>query len=749
MKVKTRNFILGALVILLFALPYFSYNRINKLREAYELVEHTHLVKLKLQNILTEVLNAETHQRGFLLTEKQDLYNRYYAAQSTTLKELTETMGLVSDDSVQLANMSSVRILITERFKVLASTLELAKTGDSSRIEKSILRGAALMNLCREKITAMIALEDVLLAGRLRERERAAFVTPVVLPVVTTLTVILLLLTVLKIRQDSVRLAHLNRSLSEREKQATEGNQKLSEMTKLLNSILEGTRHGITHLAAVREGDQVTDFKIVFSNAHIRDVGLSSETAKGKTLTELFPETKNSEEGLKMYKDVLATGTPSMVETRYTTDKVDVWLEIHTQRTDEDHLTVTHRDITEEKKNAARMEQMYQELSEARELLQLVLDSSVDAVAALDANLNFMFVNKAGAKYLQRPVEELVGMSATYLMPKIEGSSVHQHMLEALKGVYVHDSKVPSYASPGVFFDAHYIPLRQKNKPHGVLLILKDITHLMKTSSQLDLMNKQLVNKNSELEAINQELSSFSYVASHDLKEPLRKIQTFANRISDKERPHLNENTIEYLNRIIGATERMQKLIDALLDFSRTTNSDAVFKTTDLNKVMSDVLAGLREVIDEKKAEIRIPELPVIEAVPVQMQQLFQNLISNSLKYSRKDVPPVITVEVSEVKEMETPGGILEGDWIELRFTDNGIGFDPQYANKIFEIFQRLHGKSEYEGTGIGLAIVKKIAATHKGAIRAESQPDKGATFIVHLAKNPSAPDSTPASGNV
>lgn len=241
--------------------------------------------------------------------------------------------------------------------------------------------------------------------------------------------------------------------------------------------------------------------------------------------------------------------------------------------------------------------------------------------------------------------------------------------------------------------------------------------------------------RNRELEANNKELSAFNYVASHDLQEPLRKIQTFISRIEDKEADKFSELGKDYLSRIQNASERMRLLIDDLLQFSRTNKSEKVLEIADLNKILENSKQELSQTIEEKKAIITNEELPTSKAIPFQMQQLFTNLINNSLKYSKKDTVPTINIRYEVVSaESEEQIPIKTKDkFHKITFKDNGIGFEQEYADKIFVLFGRLHNKNEYSGTGIGLAICKKIAENHKGYIFGKGESDVGAMFTIYL----------------
>ncbi|MET7256931.1 PAS domain-containing sensor histidine kinase [Dyadobacter fermentans] len=246
---------------------------------------------------------------------------------------------------------------------------------------------------------------------------------------------------------------------------------------------------------------------------------------------------------------------------------------------------------------------------------------------------------------------------------------------------------------------------------------------------------QQLLVANSELVRTNMELAQFAYVASHDLQEPLRKIQTFATRILETERDNLSERGKDYFNRMQASSTRMQQLIVDLLAFSRANVAEKHLENIDLNLVLQNVKEQLGDVIQAGNAVIKSDVLPVREVITYQFEQLFMNLITNALKFTGPDRTPVI-----EIRSGEVPGGAIplaEADATRLyqyiSFTDNGIGFDPQYKDRIFQVFQRLHNRSAYEGTGIGLAICKKIVENHKGLIDAVGKPGVGATFIIYL----------------
>ena len=238
-----------------------------------------------------------------------------------------------------------------------------------------------------------------------------------------------------------------------------------------------------------------------------------------------------------------------------------------------------------------------------------------------------------------------------------------------------------------------------------------------------------------ELMRSNEELQQFAYIASHDLQEPLRKIQAFGDRLKVKYSDTLNEQGIDYLERMQSAAQRMQVLINDLLSLSRVTTKSQRFVTVDLNKVVKEVLSDLEIRIQQTKGRVEVDNLPTIDADPLQMRQLIQNLMSNALKFHPKEEAPVIKIYSQSINNHIQPPSNFSpvSDTYEIVVEDNGIGFDEKYLDRIFNVFQRLHSRSEYEGTGMGLAICRKIVEQHNGSITAYSQLGQGAKFIVTL----------------
>ncbi len=263
-----------------------------------------------------------------------------------------------------------------------------------------------------------------------------------------------------------------------------------------------------------------------------------------------------------------------------------------------------------------------------------------------------------------------------------------------------------------------------------------------KRAAELIIANKELIFQNKEKEKreielirANKELESFTYISSHDLQEPLRKIQTFATRLIADESQNLSDKGKEYVLRMNNAASHMQTLIADLLSYSRTTSTERKFETTDLNKIVLEVKKDFSETIEEKNATIKVDEMCDAHIIYFQFRQLMHNLIGNSLKFSKPDIAPHIIIKSRIIKgsKVNNPKLLSDKNYCHITITDNGIGFEPQYKDYIFELFKRLHDKEKIIGTGIGLTIVKKIVENHNGVITATSKLNKGATFDIYI----------------
>jgi len=269
----------------------------------------------------------------------------------------------------------------------------------------------------------------------------------------------------------------------------------------------------------------------------------------------------------------------------------------------------------------------------------------------------------------------------------------------------------------------------------GTVGITRDIHENKVTEEALRRSETKLRQFTIQLERSNRELQDFAYVASHDLQEPLRKIVVFGERLKEKCADAFSEQGRDYLERMQKAASRMQILINDLLAFSRVTTKAQPFVSVNLAQVARDVVSDLEARIEQVKGRVELGALPLIEAEPLQMRQLLQNLVGNALKFRRPEEAPVVKVQAEIVSAVppRSENGAAAEPLLQLTVSDNGIGFDEKYLDRIFNVFQRLHTRNEYEGTGMGLAITRKIVLYHGGDITAKSKPGHGSTFIATL----------------
>lgn len=378
-------------------------------------------------------------------------------------------------------------------------------------------------------------------------------------------------------------------------------------------------------------------------------------------------------------------------------------------------------------KNFAQPETIVDESARMLNLYQLLVSSLADKeIFIFDQDFNIVLSEGSSRFLRQESQDNFIGKNLSEL---ILSTGKFSALTEPLHGLFQSQNRHEhEHEIEGNFYTTSLYATANEAEPEkkwlGVLLI-KDVTALFRKQRELELLNKRF-------DRSNQELENFAYVASHDLHAPLRKIQSFGKLLSDRYADVLTGDGQRYLERMLDSTRRMERLLDDLLSFSRATRSETGMVPTDLNLILQEVIADL----DQTDLTLNIPkDLPTIRAVPSQMQQLFQNLLDNACKFKRSDVPVVIDIRHRQALAVELPEFELwaEGTYCVLEFADNGIGFEPENAERIFNIFQRLHGVSEYKGSGIGLAICKKVIDNHRGAIKADGIPGQGAIFTIVL----------------
>ncbi|GAB3319641.1 hypothetical protein GCM10027299_12330 [Larkinella ripae] len=522
-------------------------------------------------------------------------------------------------------------------------------------------------------------------------------------------------------------------------------------------------------------------------------VGRSPEQLVGKSLLEALPELAG--QGFDdLLREVVKTGKPYIAkevavdlirQNHYETIYVDLTYQPRreTETGPVVEILVVATDVTQQVRNRQVVEN-----SESR-LRSLVVSAPFPIGVYIGRQMEIQFANQSILDVWGKG-NNVIGKRYADVLPEL----ADQQIYEQLDGVYTTgvafhannqrvDLVVDGRLQP-FYFKYSFTPLfDQDGRVYGVMNTAAEITDLVRTQQALEASenryrnlsielerqvdertlelaaaNEELAAANEELAAANEELAAtidnlsesnqlltrsnldleqFAYIASHDLQEPLRKVQQFGDLLKSQYQTQLGEG-IGYLERMQVAASRMSLLIRDLLSFSRISTQREVNAWVNLDQVVKNVLTDLELVIGETNADVVIDALPTIRGDAVQLGQLFQNLLSNALKFHRKETTPLIQIRCQVVPGTQLPFGInptrMAANYFQIDVADNGIGFDQKYTRRIFQVFQRLHGKTEYAGTGVGLAICQKVVENHGGAITATSEPGQGATFTVYLS---------------
>ena len=500
------------------------------------------------------------------------------------------------------------------------------------------------------------------------------------------------------------------------------------EQVALIKSVLDAAFSGIYALKAVRdENGKIVDFIYVFANLLIaQQLQMSREQMVGKSMLQLIPENR-SNGFFELFCTVLHHGNTVRDETHFLTSQINAWFDFIIKPIDQDTLVVTLQDITDLKKAMLQLEQQ-------KNLVENILKNSSNGISVtrmirdnegkvIDAST--ILANDAAVKFSGLPRDIYLNKTAVELDPGILHSGYGQTCLQTLSTGH------PSMYQYYLEITGRWLELTiSKLDDEHLIHIFTDITTIKNAEQKMSKYVEDLKHSNDNLE-------QFAYAASHDLKEPIRKIQTFSDRLHILLMDKLSEKEKFYFNRMSIATDRMRTLIDDLLIYSHMSTVSGILEIVDLNSLMKSVREDLELEIEEKKAKIEVGLLPAVKGNKRQLQQMLQNLLSNALKYHRPQISPHIEVKSRRVEGEDSLLSRMSDDrkgaYHLIQMTDNGIGFESSYAEQIFSIFTRLHGNEEYLGSGIGLSIVKKVIDNHGGAVWAESSPNKGAVFNILL----------------
>ncbi len=505
----------------------------------------------------------------------------------------------------------------------------------------------------------------------------------------------------------------------------------LERSGSFLKNLLGSIQYVISYFEAVRDDSgKIIDFVIVYTNDKV--VEMTGQTGKdtiGKLISEAYPHLFENGD-FEIYIEVIATGKAREIEQEYQLQEGDFFLCNEILKLD-DGVTIVSQDVTLRKSAEKDLETANQRLAIQNTVLNDA--ESVAGVGSYSYNLSTdtMTCSDNCFRILGiRTNDNLITMGQiASLIHGDDKDRFNQNTATALaqrkEERHLYRLKTDSGDVKDIMIKNHFF---EKNGEEYMVGVLRDITQ--------EVTNEVILQKhNRELERSNAELESFNRVVSHDLQEPLRKIQMFISRFTDTDTKNLSEKGQNYMAKIDGSANRMQLLIRNLLSYSRIADENESMQKIDLNYILEKVLDDLSEKIQETHAQISIPELPAIYGAEFQLEQLFNNVLSNSIKYKKHDRSPeiIVTSEIIPFEKIDEKLQLARSKYVFLSITDNGVGFSANQSEKIFELFQRLHKKHAYEGTGLGLAICKKIVENHDGHISAHSEPGKGTRIEIYL----------------
>lgn len=369
-------------------------------------------------------------------------------------------------------------------------------------------------------------------------------------------------------------------------------------------------------------------------------------------------------------------------------------------------------------------------------LYEMLNDSSIDRVMAMDDQWCVIAWNKTAAQVTGIEEKDIVGRHFLEVFPQLQKD---QDLIDAINFA-MRGKKTFLPARAGLLnrqnYENHFIPLKDdEGHVKGVMNIMHDVAHREKAEKKLQQLNEELEHKYQQLETASTEMATFTFITTNEIKEPLRHVYTAFELLMKSEGNALSNGGKANIRRIQASLNRMNLMLDDISALSQINSFNQERKTIDLNEILKHAQLKLQHKISEKDAVITAGELPLIPGYKDMLQTLFYNLIDNSLKFQAPGKQPKINITSRLVPADALPAGFKSTNrsMVLLLFSDNGIGFDPQHANRIFMMFEKLHPKSQYHGSGMGLAIAKKIVEAHDGFIRATAKPDAGAIFECYL----------------
>ncbi|AWW32019.1 hypothetical protein DN752_18805 [Echinicola strongylocentroti] len=713
------NFIFISTVVLLVVIAGSSFIQHQLLLKSQNDIIQSHHFNYSLQNLIVEVSDMESAERAYVASGDKRFLNNYGAIKDSVYNTIREIRQLAISANVPPATVDSLQFIVQGKLDHLEKVIALYGDGKTFvQLQDEFVEGDSLMRNIKTATSMMGYVTYMLFQDRKQYLEKKNKDSPYFTVITFLFSLALFTTAYFKIGNDlrkqkrTLNQLEINHEIFEKaEAMAETGHWKFDpeerEITLSNNQYrllgYEPKEISPDFWFFIRHVDK-KDRKQVVNVIRKVESGLSAESIDVRIFTASGQE-KCLQMVIKMHVDEFGKKTVIGVNRDLT------------------KIIASKQELQELNKKLTVQNNAYNNAETIGQMGSISMDCNTGQLSASDNMFGLLGMSSAG------DLSDISKFKAC----------IHPEDQADLEGYFTCNSSATDHdwVSFRLMRDSgEYIYVSSLKKiveeSWGKILttVVRDIT----AEREAELKLKE---QNAELKKINEQLSSFNHIASHDLQEPLRKIQTFISRINE-DIDQVPEDLVYYFVKIQKSAERMQQLILDLLDFSRVSRIEDEFKTVALNELVSKSINEMAVAIEEKKGKVHCEKLSTIKVIPFQIIQLFTNLISNSLKYSAPDRPPEIHVSASPVNEEERAaiGRSKPEKLVKIIFEDNGIGFEQEFATTIFELFQRLHPKTSYSGTGIGLAICKKIVQIHRGEIFANSAPGKGTKFTIILPEN-------------